>query len=288
MRPWPPGTTCKGARQKSDARLGGTSKLCSAFPEILEPPAEFGTAESDNRIGSANRPKHAAALQSGADGDLAASFHNAGRSAETLLVELRISHAILIVVDVVPALPGFFGVVGVTSQSPQEIWETAAVEFFMTALSPELGLFGSGSIEGFGDITEMLFDVKAVDDLDSSWEQFLRDFPDPAGPVTENHGLGSFGKAAASRLAKHSLGEGGGDRIGIQGGSGFNGCGVSDRTDITDRAVFAIPGFGAPDRAQLDFAGFGASVGLLAGAVFQFGGAHGNARAVDAEIEGVR
>ena len=64
---------------------------------------------------------HATTLQSGPDGDLAASFHDAGRSTEALLVELWISHAILIVVDVVPAFPGFFGVVGVTSQSPQEI-----------------------------------------------------------------------------------------------------------------------------------------------------------------------
>ena len=82
----------------------------------------------------------------------------------------------------------------------------------MTALSPELGLFGSWSIEGFGDITEMLFDMKAVDDLDGSWEQFVRDFPDPGGPVAENYGLGSSAKAAASGLAKDSLGEGGGEQ----------------------------------------------------------------------------
>src|SRR5271169_5973142 len=60
------------------------------------------------------------------------------------------------------------------------------------------------------------------------------------------------------------------------------------RSWIADGDSLLVFGFGTPDGNQFHFAGFGRPVLLLAGAPDQLGGAHGNARAIDAQIQGGR
>ena len=74
-----------GARQESDESCGLLFR--SAFPEVLKATTKLGTAESDDGVGAANGPMHASAFEPGANGHLASSFHNAGRSAVSVWFE---------------------------------------------------------------------------------------------------------------------------------------------------------------------------------------------------------
>ena len=63
-------------------------------------------------------------------------------------MEPGIAHAVAVAMDVLKALSGLFGAVGVTAQRPQQIRQAAAIQFFVPPLSPELGLDGGGAVEG--------------------------------------------------------------------------------------------------------------------------------------------
>ena len=83
----------------------------------------------------------------------------------------------------------------------QKLDKAPSVEFLVTALGPEFGLFGFGAVEGLGDQTEMLFDVKAIDDLNRLWKQFIGNIPDPRSTVSYDNSPASLGKTPPCRLA---------------------------------------------------------------------------------------
>jgi hypothetical protein len=83
----------------------------------------------------------------------------------------------------------------------QKLDKSARVEFFVTALGPEFGLFGFGAVESFGEQTEMLFDVKPIDDLNRLGKQFIGDIPDPSSTISYDDRPASLSKAATRRLA---------------------------------------------------------------------------------------
>jgi hypothetical protein len=83
----------------------------------------------------------------------------------------------------------------------QKLDKAVRVEFLVTALRPEFALFGFGAVEGLDDQTEMLFDMKAIDDLNRLWKQFIGDTPDPSRTVSYDDSPASLGKAPPCRLA---------------------------------------------------------------------------------------
>jgi hypothetical protein len=60
--------------------------------------------------------------------------------------ELWIAHAVAIAVQILEALTGLV----MTANSPEQISEAAGIEFFLTALGPDLRLRRVGAIHGSG------------------------------------------------------------------------------------------------------------------------------------------
>jgi hypothetical protein len=58
-----------------------------------------------------------------------------------------------------------------------------------------------GPVNGFGDVTEVLFDMEAVDDLDGAQKHFLAQLPDPRSAVAEHDAPRGALEAAAPRFA---------------------------------------------------------------------------------------
>ena len=92
-------------------------------------------------------------------------------------------------------------------------------------------------------------------------------------------------RRSASRQTRWAKGEG--SRSGIATGGRLDGGRVGDGIRVAHRdAGLGVTAFGRPGDRELDLAGFGRTVGLLALALRGFGLAHGNACTVDAEIQG--
>jgi hypothetical protein len=84
---------------------GPALSLCAALPKILEASAEGAAAQSDDSVGTADRPMHARPFESGSDYNFAPRLHHPRRSAETLSVKFWISHPAAIIPDVTNTVP---------------------------------------------------------------------------------------------------------------------------------------------------------------------------------------
>src|ERR1700736_473716 len=79
---------------------GGNLLSGPAFPEILKASAEFGAAEGDDGVGAGSGPVHAGPLEPGSNHYFASGFQDAGGSAQTPCVKLRVSHTAAIAKDI--------------------------------------------------------------------------------------------------------------------------------------------------------------------------------------------
>jgi hypothetical protein len=95
---------------------GGLLLIGMAFPEILEAATELAAPQGDDGVCAPYRPVHARSLEPGANHYFTAGFHHAGRSAETLLVQLRISHALSIIPNVADTISRLFALASMAMQ----------------------------------------------------------------------------------------------------------------------------------------------------------------------------
>lgn len=102
------------------------------LPEILESAAEFGAAQSDDGIGSAERPVHASALEPGSNGDFAAGLDDTGGCTEAQESKAGVSHSMAVPDDVVKALSYFVRPVYLTAKSADQVNEPPLIQFLMT------------------------------------------------------------------------------------------------------------------------------------------------------------
>ena len=164
--------------------------------------------------------------------------------------------------------------------------ELTLVEFVTALFGPLGGEVGMGAIDGMGDLEEVLFGVVDVDDLDGVGGILAGPVPDPGGAVTEDDALGDLIEAAASGFTEHAAGKGGGRGVGVAAGDAFDSGIAGDRIGVAHGQAVFVSGLGGPDDTELGFRGFGGAVGLFALASLGFGVAHGDAGAVESEIEG--
>ena len=59
---------------------------------------------------------HTGAFEAGADGEFAAGFHDTGRSAQAVGMELGIAHALAMAVDVLKAFASLLATVGMAAK----------------------------------------------------------------------------------------------------------------------------------------------------------------------------
>ena len=216
-----------GAPLKSD-RYG--SLVSTAFPEILETATEPATSERDDGVGTGGGPVHAGAFEASAHNDLAAGLYNAGGCTESLRCKGLILHAVAVAMDILQALSGGIAAFGMPSNGSEQIRDTTAVEFSVSSLRPLSRLLGLRAVNRFGQVTEMLFDVESINDLDGARKQFVGDFPDPGCAVTKDYGTLGSGEETASRFPQHALGERGRDLVSVQCGRTLNGSRISVAT----------------------------------------------------------
>ena len=99
------------------------------------------------------------------------------------------------------------------------------------------------------------------------------------GAVADDDLTGHGVEAAPLRLAMDTLGEGGRLRVGVAAGRALDRGVVADRPAVAHGPARFVAPFGRPHGGQLDLAGLGPTVGLLASAAFDLGGAHRHAPA---------
>ena len=81
-----------------------------------------------------------------------------------------------------------------------------------------------------------------------------------------------------------AVGEGGRLRVGVAAGRALDRGVVADRPGVAARPALRVAPFCRPHGDQLDLAGLGGAVGLLAAAPFDFGGAYRHAGTLQAQV----
>src|SRR5450432_715264 len=120
---------------------------------------------------------------------------------------------------------------------------------------------------------QVLFDVKAVQDLEALGKEFRRRVPDPGRAIAEHDTLRSLAVASPGGFPQHPFGEVGSVGTAVRSGRAFDGGRVADRSLIPHRRALLIPRFGRPYGDQLGLAGLRRAIRLLARASSNFGGA---------------
>ena len=115
-------------------------------------------------------------------------------------------------------------------------------------------------------------------------ELFGRQVPDPGGAVAKDNPAGRGVETAPLRLAMDALRKGGRLRVGVAAGRALDRGVVADRPGVAARPALRVTPFGRPHGHQLDLAGLGGAVRLLAAAPVNFGGAYRHAGAVQPEV----
>src|SRR5271157_3576191 len=131
----------------------------------------------------------------------------------------------------------------------------------------------------------MLLHVVTIHNLQGLREQFRGDVPDPRRSVPNHHLARGLQEVPTLRLTLDALGKFRYLGVGIAAGRRLDGRRVADGTRVASGSAFGIPRFRAPNGADLDLPSLGGTIRLLARSPREFLWAHGNAGAIQAEIE---
>jgi len=172
----------------------------------------------------------------------------------------------LVALNIVGALSGFLTASRMAQQGLAEALELAGVQSLVLLLGPRVRSSRMAGIEGLGHLTQVLLDVKPIDDFYRPREEFLSQVPDPGSAIGQHHSTRRLLEAAPLRLAPNPLREIGGLGVSIRRDGTFNRCRIGDRSLVAHRLPFGVAGFSAPDGAQLHLPGFRRAVSLLASA----------------------
>jgi len=200
--------------------------------------------------------------------------------------ELRMAHPVPVPKHMVNALSGLGRCLGPGAQSRDEGPEPSRVQLGVSGLGPGIGQVRPGAVDGLGHVAQMLLGVVDVDDFDGAGKLLGGQAPDPGGAVAEDDPAGRSVEAAPLRLALDALCEGGRLGVGVAAGRALDRGVVADRPGVAARAALGVASFGRPRGDELDLAGLGGAVGLLAAAPVDFGRAHRHAGAVQPESPG--
>jgi len=147
---------------------------------------------------------HAGALEPGTDGDFASRLDNAGGSTQTLRMKVGITYPFAIVPKVFGALACFIVLECSLVECMQKGLDAALVEFVIALLNPLPALFTVGAVDYLANIAEVLFGVKAIQDLDGLRKQFAGGVPEfqiqaEPSPGTAQRGASVKPRRVASR-----------------------------------------------------------------------------------------
>ena len=194
-----------GAPQESDESRG--LLFGSALPEVLKATAKLGTAESDDGVRTWDGPVHPGAFEARADSHLASGLHYASRSAQALGVELWVAHTLAVGLEIMETATSLVGARNLAAEGLEQSPESSGVEFLPPALRPLSSSWGSGTVQSFSEFAQVLFGMKAVDDLHGLRKLIFRDVPDPRSAVAEHDLTGRLIETTSPGLACDARGE---------------------------------------------------------------------------------
>ena len=186
--------------------------------------------------------------------------------------------------QVVDTLAGLLAGLAVGAQFGQDRIEPPGVQLVPPVLAPPDGQVRAGAVDGLGDITQMPLGVVDVDDFDGAGELFGGQIPDPLGPVADDDASRRGVEAAPPRFAIRPLRERGRQRVGGAAGRALDRSAVADRPGVAFGEAVGVACFRRPHGDELDLAGLGRAVGLLAAPAFHLGLAHRHAGAVKPQV----
>ena len=200
------------------------------------------------------------------------------------LVAPRIAHPVSVPEHIVDALAGRGRRLGLGAQCRDEGPEPSGVQLGLPGLGPGVGEVRSGAVDGLGRVAQMLLGVVDVDDFDGAGKLLGGQVPDPGGAVAEDDPAERGVETAPLRLAMDASCEDGRLRVGVAARRALDRGVVADRPGVAAGPALGVAPFGRPHGDQLDLAGLGGAIGLLAAAPVDFGGAYRHAGAVQPEV----
>lgn len=110
--------------------------------------------------------------------------------------KLWIAHAAAIVPEVADTLARLLVLFHMGSERCDEAVQAALIEFLVAPLDPWPGRFAVAK-DYFAHRAEVLFGMKAIENLDAIGIQFSSDVPDPSRAIAQYHAPARFGETAA-------------------------------------------------------------------------------------------
>ena len=150
---------------------------------------------------------HPGAFEPCTDGHFASSFHHTGGSAQALGVELGVAHTFAVGLEIVQATAGFLGTRYLAADGREQSLEFSGVEFFLPAIRPLPSSWRRETVQSFSEFAQVLFGMKAVDDLYSHRKLIFRDVPDPRSTVAEHDLTERLVETTTPGLTSDALGE---------------------------------------------------------------------------------
>jgi hypothetical protein len=139
---------------------------------------------------------HTCAFEARANGDLASSLDNARGSAQALGVKFRVAHTFSVGLEIVQATARVLGTGYLAPDGREQSLEFPGVEFFLPAIHPLESSWRCGTVQSFSEFAQVLFGMKAVDDLHGLGKLICRDVPDPRSAIAEHDLAGRLLEAA--------------------------------------------------------------------------------------------
>lgn len=150
---------------------------------------------------------HPGAFEPCTDGHFASGFHHARGSAQALGVKLWVAHTFAVGLEIVQATARVLGAGYMPPDGREQSLEFSRVEFFVPAIRPLESSRRSETVQSFSEFAQVLFGMKAVDDLYGLRKLIFRDVPDPGSAVAEHDLTERLVEATTQGLASDALGE---------------------------------------------------------------------------------
>ncbi len=122
-------------------------------------------------------------------------------------VKLRVAHTFAVGLEIVQATARVRGAGYLAPDGREQSLEFSAVEFFLPAIRPLESSGRREAVQSFSEFAQVLFSMKAVDDLHGLRKLIFRDIPDPRSAVAEHDLTGRLVEATTQGLASDALGE---------------------------------------------------------------------------------
>ena len=122
-------------------------------------------------------------------------------------MKLWVAHTFAVGLEIVQATARVLGAGYLAPDGLEQSLEFSRVEFFLPAIRPLESSWCRETVQSLSEFAQVLFGMKAVDDLHGLRKLILGDVPDPRSAIAEHDLMERLLEAATQGLASDALGE---------------------------------------------------------------------------------